>query len=115
MNVAEANLFDPCFTSPVNTKAVLCPLQVSSSGEELLEIGLSKLLANRTDGPLTGWAVELPNAVHCRFAGGATFVVGGRRGNYACSDGSWLIGDLQPGEIWLALRIPSADVGIDCA
>jgi hypothetical protein len=37
--------------------------------------------------------------------GGATAAFGGKRVNYSCSDGWYVLGDLQKGEVWAAQKI----------
>jgi hypothetical protein len=54
--------------------------------------------------------VQLADGTICRFALGVTTTIDGERANYTCSDGSVLLGDLQPGTVWQADRIALADI-----
>lgn len=42
------------------------------------------------------------NGISCGFLTGATGVINGKRINYGCSDGSYVLGDLQTGTLWKA-------------
>jgi hypothetical protein len=50
-----------------------------------------------------GWIVRLEDGTVCRFATGATGHVDGKRANYDCGGGRWILGDLMPGRRWSAL------------
>ena len=51
------------------------------------------------------WLFQLADGEICSFATGATGLVDNKRLNFACSDGSWVIGGLQPGVTWLAEKV----------
>ncbi len=56
------------------------------------------------------WLVQLADGAICRPAAGAPVNIGGQRATYSCSDGSVLLGELQPGTVWQANRAALADV-----
>jgi hypothetical protein len=51
------------------------------------------------------WLFQLADGEICSFATGATGLVDNKRLNFACSDGGWVIGGLQPGVTWLAEKV----------
>lgn len=52
--------------------------------------------------PAAGWLLLLADGGICRPDTGATGSVEGKRANYTCSDGRWILGDLVPGSTWMA-------------
>jgi hypothetical protein len=50
----------------------------------------------------SAWLFRLADGATCSFATGATGEIEGKRLNYSCSDGSWILGGLQPGVTWAA-------------
>ena len=58
------------------------------------------------------WTLLLDDGVGCVFLTGATGIIHGDRINYQCSDSNpsaneydYVIGDLEPGRVWLADRV----------
>jgi hypothetical protein len=51
------------------------------------------------------WWVQLADGVTCNFMTGATLVFEEKRINYACSDGSNILGELTPGVVWTAEKV----------
>ncbi|HEY5157776.1 MAG TPA: hypothetical protein VII93_07435, partial [Anaerolineales bacterium] len=41
----------------------------------------------------------------CSFLGGATAAFEGKRVNYSCSDGWYILGELQEGQVWTARKV----------
>jgi hypothetical protein len=74
-----------------------CPTLPLTLKYELYEDQLSP--ANRA------WLFQLADGAICSFATGATGLIDDKRLNFACSDGSWVIGGLQPGLPWLAEKV----------
>ncbi len=90
------DIYDPCFSSTVNTRVVLCPTAPwSNSGTEIkLTKGLPLSEANHGAPSLNNqpWALQLTSGHDCLLAGGATAVIGSRRLNYFCSGLGFTIG-----------------------
>ena len=104
-------IYDPCFSIPGDSQAVVCysnPLDESTG----FKLDLTDPLPARGI-PLSfksAWVVELADGTKCVFMTGATTVFEGERVNYSCSDGWYILGDLQDGQVWTARKIlPSSD------
>ncbi|MDH3674622.1 MAG: WG repeat-containing protein [Anaerolineae bacterium] len=112
----ESATFDPCLTAD-NGRTLVCgadPLV----GDPGFRVNLVEPLPKedekspiaQTGGDNRVWLVQLADGSICRFALGVTSTIDGERANYTCSDGSVLLGDLQPGTVWQADRIALADI-----
>ncbi len=98
----------------MNAKSVYCPL--SKNQKALLAIVLTKPLPLEQGNHGTPGASATPTTLilvggtTCGFATGATGVVGGMRINYGCSDGRWLLGEVdRSSPRWRIYAIPRAD------
>ena len=103
---ADNSIYDPCFSIPENSQAVICntsPLSDSTG----FKLNLTESLPARgTVLPLkSAWAFELADGTNCIFMGGATAAFEGKRVNYGCSDGWSILGELQEGQIWTARKV----------
>ena len=99
-------IYDPCFSVPGNSQAVLCdtsPLRDSAG----FKLNLTESLPARgTVSPVkSAWAFDLADGTSCTFLGGATVVFEGKRVNYSCSDGWYILGELQDGRVWTARKV----------
>jgi hypothetical protein len=112
----EFAMFDPCLTAD-NGQTLVCgadPLV----GDPGFRVNLVEPLPEENEEPPTAqtdgnnrvWLVQLADGSICRFALGVTSTIDGERANYICSDGSVLLADLQPGQVWQADRIALADI-----
>ena len=104
--IADNSIYDPCFSIPGNSLAVICdtsPLSDSTG----FELNLTESLPTRgTVSPLkSAWAFELTDGTNCIFIGGATATFEGKRVNYSCSDGWSILGELQEGQVWTARKV----------
>jgi hypothetical protein len=68
------------------------------------EIQAFNLVADQIVPYVNGWRLELIDGVVCAFDNQTNFVIGEQRFQYRCNDGSWLLGNLQTGAVWLAQR-----------
>jgi hypothetical protein len=103
---ADDFIYDPCFSIPGNSQAVICDTSPLSdrSGFKLNLTG--SLPARGTVSPVKSvWAFELADGTICSFVGGATAAFEGKRVNYSCSDGWWILGELQEGQVWTARKV----------
>jgi hypothetical protein len=103
---ADNTIYDPCFSIPGNSQAVLCdtsPLRDSTG----FKLNLTESLPARgTISPVkSAWAFELADGTNCLFMGGATAAFEGKRVNYSCSDGWFILGELQDGQVWTARKV----------
>jgi hypothetical protein len=103
---SDNTIYDPCFSSPENSQVVICdtsPL-TDSTGFKLNLTG--SLPVRGTVSPVTSaWVFELADGTNCSFLGGATATFEGKRVNYSCSDGWFILGELQEGQVWTARKI----------
>ena len=104
--MADNSIYDPCFSIPGNSQAVICdtsPLSDSTG----FKLNLTESLPARgTASPLkSAWAFELADGTNCIFTGGATATFEGKRVNYSCSDGWSILGELQEGQVWTARKV----------
>ena len=51
------------------------------------------------------WILGFPDGVVCEFLPGTSGSIGGSRLEYLCSDGSWVLENLRPGEVWTGHRL----------
>ena len=103
---ADNSIYDPCFSIPGNSQAVICdtsPLSDSTG----FKLNLTESLPARgTVSPVkSAWAFELADGTNCIFMGGATAAFEGKRVNYSCSDGWSILGELQEGQVWTARKV----------
>ncbi|HEY5157061.1 MAG TPA: hypothetical protein VII93_03755 [Anaerolineales bacterium] len=103
-------IYDPCFSIPENDQAVICvisPLDNSTSFKLILTEPLPAHWPISTNSAWanSAWVFELADGTNCRILGGATATFGGKRVNYSCSDGWYVLGDLQKGKVWAAQKI----------
>ena len=99
-------IYDPCFSISGNIQAVICdtsPLDNSTG----IKLNLTEPLPAHWSipNPISAWVFELADGTNCSFLGGATAAFGGKRVNYSCTDGWYVLGDLQKGKIWIAQKI----------
>ena len=104
--IADNSIYDPCFSIPGNSHAVICdtsPLSDSTG----FKLNLTESLPARgTASPVkSAWAFELADGTNCTFMGGATAAFEGKRVNYSCSDGWSILGELQEGQVWTARKV----------
>jgi len=104
--IADNSIYDPCFSIPGNSQAVICdtsPLSDSTG----FKLNLTESLPARgTVSPVkSAWAFELADGTNCIFMGGATAAFEGKRINYSCSDGWVILGELQEGQVWTARKV----------
>jgi hypothetical protein len=99
-------IYDPCFSIPGNSQAVICGTSPLSdrTGFKLNLTG--SLPAHGTVSSVkSAWAFELEDGINCIFMGGATTAFEGKRVNYSCSDGWVILGELQEGQVWTARKV----------
>lgn len=104
--MADKSIYDPCFSIPGNSQAVICdtsPLSDSTG----FKLNLTESFPARgTESPIrSAWAFELADGTNCIFVGGATATFEGKRINYSCSDGWSILGELQEGHVWTAQKV----------
>jgi hypothetical protein len=103
-------IYDPCFNIPGNSQAVICyidPMDNSTSFKLNLTEPLPEHWPISTNSAWanSAWEFELADGTDCRIMGGATAVFEGKRVNYSCTDGWYVLGDLQKGKVWIAQKI----------
>jgi hypothetical protein len=99
-------IFDPCFSTPGNSSAVICvrnPLDSST----FVTLNLTQPLPSPASAPaqIQPWFLQLADGTTCNFFTGATGAVNGQRINYGCSDGRAIVGYPQQGTIWTANEV----------
>jgi hypothetical protein len=104
------NIYDPCFSISGNSQAEICyirPLDNSTSFKLNLTEPLPAHWPVSTNSAWanSAWVFELADGTNCRILGGATAAFGGKRVNYSCADGWYVLGDLQKGKVWIAQKI----------
>lgn len=92
-------IYDPCFEGfEQSTPVVACLESPRASAVIVLTPagGVPRQLANKGF-PLASppWSLLLRNGASCGLLTGATFGLAGMRINYACTDGGYLIGDVD--------------------
>ena len=109
-------IYDPCFA--VAGGSVACGMNPAAS-EAGFALRLSRpvpAVTAPTASPSAvipaGWLLLLSGGATCQPDTGATGVIEGKRANYTCSDGRWVLGELTPGRIWTAdvVRVQSGSL-----
>jgi dipeptidase D len=102
------SIYDPCFAVDGDVICGANPVTTAVSfALELTKPLPAPTVPDDTSGH--AWLVELPDGTVCEFATGATGGVDGERINYLCpspdpDQSVVILGDLQPGEVWMAQR-----------
>ena len=99
------DIYDPCFSIPGNSQAVICDTSPLSNSTGFKLNLIEPLPSHWTITTNSALAFELADGTNCSFVGGATAAFGGKRVNYSCSDGWWILGELQKGQVWTAQKI----------
>lgn len=103
---ADNFIYDPCFSIPGNSQAVICDTSPLSDRTGFKLNLTESLPARGTVSPVkSAWAFELIDGTNCNFMGGATAAFEGKRVNYSCSDGWVILGELQEGKVWTAQKV----------
>lgn len=92
MDDATSEVRDPCFR--VVRQTVVCPVNPFSSSAVLMHVStpIDTRPPERTD-RYHAWALRLANGSRCAFVSGATAMIAGMRLNYACTNGTALLGE----------------------
>jgi hypothetical protein len=87
-------LMDPCFVSPVNTHAVLCPFAEPNDKRVVrIDSDASSITSHSPTAVASQpWWIDIGHGDACGATAGATTVALGERANYGCSSGTWLWG-----------------------
>jgi hypothetical protein len=99
-------IYDPCFSISGSSQAVICDTSPLSDRTGF-KLNLTEPLPGRgTVSPVkSAWAFELADGTICTFLGGATAAFEGKRINYSCSDGWYILGELQEDQVWTARKV----------
>lgn len=115
---SDNSILDPCFGSPTDT-FVICGGKPFPAGEGV-KLNLTEPLpvseAHKVD-RFYGWRLELVDGVQCDYILYPTGTLDGlglipmiQAGiNYRCSDGWYVAGDLQVGDVWIANKVQWSD------
>jgi hypothetical protein len=104
--MADNSIYDPCFSIPGNAQAVICAASPLGDSTGFTMNLTGPLPARGTVSPVkSAWALELADGTTCTFVEGATTAFEGKRVNYDCSDGWSILGELQEGQVWTALKV----------
>lgn len=99
-------IYDPCFTKPGSSNAVVC-VQDPTDSSTIVQMNLTQPLPDH--GPILGelhpWFLQLADGSVCNFLTGATGAVNGERINYGCSSGWDLIGTPTQDTVWTASAV----------
>lgn len=103
---SDNQILDPCFATPGDPASVLCGARPAGS-ETAFKLKLTEPLPTTRPAPGAerAWVLELADGTRCGFLTGATAGFEGKRLNYGCTDGSYLLGDPEVGDLWIAEQI----------
>ncbi len=99
-------IYDPCFAPEGETGSAVCG--ASPIGDPYgFRLKLAQPLPERRPAAavIRAWILELADGVTCGFLTGASTGVGGERANYGCTDGWYILGDPQQGQVWTARQV----------
>jgi hypothetical protein len=98
----DNEIFDPCFDTGEH---VICNVSPIRSGPGfILELTEPLPVISIPDG-VNPWILEFPDGVVCDSVPGATGTIDGSRIEFGCTDGSWVLENVRPGEVWTGRRI----------
>lgn len=96
--MAENNIYDPCFSSIEEPGIMIC------SGPKIrLTEPLPPPMAFLENTHVQ--SLELADGTSCSYQGGVMMAIGNERVNYICSDGGFILGFPEAGQIWTATEI----------
>jgi PKD repeat protein len=99
--VWRCNTIDPCFSVPGVTAYVVCDVDLATGLGRMLNLARPlDPAAGHQDVRVSALRLDLENGATCTYQGGATFGFQGERVNYSCDDGTWIVGQPQPGLVW---------------
>jgi hypothetical protein len=105
---AGSILYDPCFDTGDH---VICDVSPIRPGPGfILDLTEPLPVVSVPDG-VNPWILEFPDGVVCDPVLGTTGTIDGSRIEYGCSDGSWVLQNLRPGEVWTGRRVVIEGLG----
>lgn len=104
--MAGNQIHDPCFSNTDNDTSVICVADPTGEGKGI-KMNLAKPLPVQESVPQgqRAWVLELADGSKCAFLQGATGGIGGKRLNYGCAGGWYILGDPDPGPVWKADKV----------
>ncbi len=99
-------IYDPCFSTGDKATFVGCFSSPFSDARSIV-ISLTKPLPaeERVPQGQHAWALELADGIRCTFLQGATAGIEGKRINYSCTDGWYIVGDPETRTVWTAQKV----------
>jgi hypothetical protein len=97
---SDSTIYDPCFYLLHRVRVVCLRAPWSNDAVMIRSVhvhgppgSMSPRIANRSrQFNHVPWGLELASGRRCQFIAGATWLLGGRRANYLCEGGGWVIG-----------------------
>ncbi len=109
-------IHDPCFAVEGDETVLVCGAYPTDETNAFLLRVKDPLPEEIVEpNPARAWMVELNDGTICELNTGATGGFDGERLNYGCDDGTWILGELQPGDVWTARRVTIADEAMEIA
>ena len=100
--IEKNRIHDPCFSPSPQADFVICDADPTGDPR-----GLKAMLAHPFPAPgpssdgIQAWLMRLSDGSECGFILGATYVIGGERVNYGCTNGWSVVGFPRIGSIWM--------------
>ncbi|GAB4439121.1 MAG: hypothetical protein Kow0031_20990 [Anaerolineae bacterium] len=109
----EISTFDPCLTAS-DGETIVCGADPMTGARgfwvDLMDpLPEEPIGAELPGGGNDAWLLQLADGAVCRYLSAVSFTVNGEPANYTCSDGSLLLGDLQPGTVWQTSQVALGD------
>ena len=101
-------IYDPCFDTGDH---VICDVSPIRPGPGFILDLTEPLPPLSVPDGVNPWILEFPDGVVCESAPGATGTIDGSRLEYFCTDGSWVLENLRPGEVWTGHRVVIEGLG----
>jgi hypothetical protein len=98
----DTEIYDPCFDTGEH---VICGLSPIEPGPGFILDLTEPLPAQSIPDGVNPWILEFPDGAVCDSVPGASGVIDGSRIEFGCSDGSWVLENVRPGEVWTGRRI----------
>jgi hypothetical protein len=105
---ANSIIYDPCFDTGAH---VICDVSPIRPGPGFILDLTEPLPALSVPDGINPWILEFPDGVVCESFPGTSGTIDGSRLEYFCTDESWVLENLRPGEVWTGRRVVIEGLG----
>ena len=106
----ESKIYDPCFDTGEH---LICGADPITGNEGFVLDPTEPLPKEPPADGVHPWIIELAGGMLCRGSAGATGNIDGRRLDWSCADGTWIVRGLEQADIWTGQRVMMDEGGIN--